>query len=78
MSDHRDDPRSGETPDSSSVPQLVDAKRTAAQLGISLRSLHEITTSRLLPSLKIGRRRLYDLRDVVAFVEAGKREGATR
>lgn len=58
-----------------SDPWLVDSKHAAALLGISPRSLFELHATQKLPSLTIGRRRLFDLADLRAFVDAAKQRG---
>lgn len=56
--------------------QLIDSKRAAAMLNISPGSLFELQATGKIASLKRGRRRLRDVADLRAFVEAAKGRGA--
>lgn len=67
---------SPEAPTNSQAAWLVDSNRAAELLGISPRSLFELHATGKLPSLTIGRRRLFDLADLKAFVENAKKGGA--
>lgn len=78
MNAPRTTPAQMSEPQDSTQPQsgvrLIDTAAVAGMLGVSPRTVHDLTSTGRLPSLKIGRRRLIDLCDVVAFVEAAKRE----
>ena len=60
--------------DSTAVgPWLIGSSEAARLLGISPRSLFELRATGKLPSLTIGRRRLFDLADLKAFIENAKK-----
>lgn len=59
-------------------PLLVNASRAAATLGIGTRLLWSIGNRGELPRIQIGRRVLYDMRDIYAFIEARKHNGVHR
>lgn len=60
-----------------SPPFLVNAKSAARLLGISERTLWSLSDCGKLASVKIGRRRLYDPRDLTAFVDRQKTPAPT-
>ncbi|MBL7141308.1 MAG: helix-turn-helix domain-containing protein [Planctomycetes bacterium] len=60
--------------DQSVKPLLLNAKQTAAALGISPRKLWELTNRGEAPCVRIGRRVLYDPRDLAAWIDAQKRQ----
>ena len=63
------------TPDDPTPWQLlIDGKRAAAVLCVSPRTLAKLTSTGELPSVKVGRRRLYRLATLAAWVE-GREEG---
>ncbi|QVL31729.1 helix-turn-helix domain-containing protein [Telmatocola sphagniphila] len=51
---------------------LVDAREAARLLGIGARKLWEITNTRELPAVRIGRAIRYDMADIRAFIERAK------
>jgi len=55
---------------------LVKAAKAAEALGISIRSLHDYSERGLIPCLKIGKHRLYNIEEVMTSLErdTGKRE----
>ncbi len=55
---------------------LLDAKAAASGLGISSRKLWELTNCGAISHVRIGRRVLYDPRDLDRFIEKAKRGGA--
>lgn len=48
---------------------LVKAAKAAEALGISVRSLHDYSERGIIPCLKIGKHRLYDIQEVMASLE---------
>jgi predicted DNA-binding transcriptional regulator AlpA len=58
--------------DETTMPMLVDARSAAKLLSISERSLWSLSNRGDLPSVRIGRRRLYDRRDLTAFIDRHK------
>jgi excisionase family DNA binding protein len=52
--------------------RLVDLRTTAKVLGVSDRTVWTLATSGKLASIRIGRRRLFDLGDIESFVERQK------
>jgi excisionase family DNA binding protein len=52
--------------------RLLDVKEAAAFLNVSTRTLWSMANSGELPSVRIRRRVLFDLRDLEAFIEAAK------
>ena len=54
------------------TPLLVDASNAARLLCISERSLWTLANRGEVRSVKIGRRRLYDPRDLTAFIDRQK------
>jgi len=58
--------------DISHGPQLVPVRDAAKRLGISERTLWTLTDAGEIPVVRIGRRVLYDLADLRAFVERTK------
>ena len=54
-------------------PLLLNAKSAARALAISTRKLWELTNCRDIPSVRIGRRVLYDPRDLQTWID--KRKG---
>lgn len=57
------------------APMLLDVHAVAVLLGLGLTKTRALTTSGELPSVKIGNRRLYRVRDVEAFVASLPSEG---
>lgn len=56
---------------------LINARAARDMLGgISARLLFSKTKSGAIPSVRIGRRRMYDTRDLVAYVDGLKQKGA--
>lgn len=53
-------------------PLLVDARSAAKMLCVSERTLWSLSDRGQLASVRIGRRRLYDPRDLKAFVDRRK------
>ena len=53
-------------------PLLLNAKETARSLAISGRKLWELTNLKDIPSVRIGRRVLYDPNDLRAWVDKHK------
>lgn len=47
---------------------LLSAKETAAMLGVSQRTLYNLTRAGKLPAVRIGRRVLYRPADVEAYI----------
>jgi excisionase family DNA binding protein len=64
----------GKLPDDSST-RLLNAKQAASQLQIGTRKLWELTNRGEIPSVRIGRRVLYDPRDLDQFIAASKQGG---
>lgn len=61
--------------DTPTEPLLVSEPRAAEMLGISERTLWSLAASGEVPFLKIRTRKLYDVRDLVAWINAQKRKG---
>jgi len=59
-------------------PLLVGAPRAAEMLAISTRTLWSMSVSGEIPSLKIRSRRLYDVRDLLDWIDAQKRKAVRR
>ena len=59
----------------SPAPLLLDAPAAARALSIGGRKLWELTNCRDIPSVRIGRRVLYDPEDLRAWIEQKKRRG---
>lgn len=57
------------------APLLVDAKRAAAMLSISPRTLWALTNCGDIRCVRIGRAVRYDPADLTAYCEAHKRRG---
>jgi excisionase family DNA binding protein len=55
---------------------LLSAKEAAKALGISTRTLHTLTADNVVPSVRIGRRRLYSRTALVAWVAQQAKGGA--
>lgn len=51
---------------------LLDRRQAAALLGVSPGTVDNLRLRGELPSLKLGARRLYDRRDIIAFIDARK------
>lgn len=68
-------PENSRPEDTTGAPWLVDSKRAADLLGISPRSLFELRATLKIPSLTIGRRRLFDVADLRAFIDSAKKGG---
>ena len=58
--------------DKTTEPLLLDARAAAAALSICERTLWQLTKDGLIHPTRIGRRVLYDRRDLVAFIDAQK------
>ena len=58
------------------APLLVDRREAARLLGVSPGTVDNLRLRGELPSMKIGARRLFDVADLRAFVEARKTGGA--
>lgn len=58
-------------------PLLVDGRSAARLLSVSERTLWSLSNRGELASVKIGRRRLYDPRDLTAFIDRQKTPAAT-
>lgn len=56
------------------LPQLVDAVDAAFMLGIGLRTLQRWALAGAIPSLRIGRRRLYSVESVRGWIRERERE----
>lgn len=56
-------------------PLVTDTEGAARALGVGLTTIRELTRRGDLPSITIGRRRLYRLDDLRAFVARLAREG---
>ena len=54
-------------------PLLLNARDTAKALSISERKLWELTNAGDIPSVRIGRRVLYDPGDLQAWIESKKK-----
>jgi excisionase family DNA binding protein len=52
--------------------QLIDVKIAAAMLGVSRFTLETWKARRLIPFIKLGRRCLFDPRDLQAWIEKNK------
>jgi hypothetical protein len=53
--------------------QLLDAQQAAAALNISERTLWDLEAPRgPIPLVRIGRRKMFDVRDLQAFVDSRK------
>lgn len=57
------------------TPMLLDVHRTAKSLGIGERKLWSLTNCREIRCVRIGRRVLYDPRDLTAYIDGQKRRG---
>jgi len=55
-------------------PLLLNTKNAARALAISTRKLWELTNCREIPSVRIGRRVLYDPRDLQGWIEKMKKK----
>jgi len=53
-------------------PLLINAKDAARALSISTRKLWELTNCRKIPSIRVGRRVLYDPSDLRAWIDKQK------
>lgn len=53
---------------STTMPLLVTQEEAARMMGISLRKIQALTTSRELPSLKIDRCRRYSVESIVNWI----------
>ena len=63
------------TPD---VPLLIDARRASLILSISPRKLWELTNTREIPSLRIGRAVRYSPDDLREWIDVRKQRGVRR
>jgi excisionase family DNA binding protein len=57
------------------TPSLVSAGDAAKMLGIGERNLWSLQNRGEIPTVKIGRRRLFDPRDLSAFIDRCKTPG---
>lgn len=57
-------------------PLLVDPIQAAEMLSISPRKLWSETAAGRIPVVRIGRCTRYDLRDLIAYIDASKSGGA--
>lgn len=57
---------------SSQVPLLLSGRETARVLSISLRTLARLTAAGSIPCVRIGRRLLFDPRDLTEFIDRRK------
>ncbi len=57
---------------------LVDAKRAAAMLSISPRTLWTLTNCGDIPCVRIGRAVRYDPRDLACYIDTQKHRGPGR
>lgn len=55
--------------------RLLPAREAASYLGIGERKLWELGNCGELPTVRIGRRVLYDVRDLDHFITSRKRKG---
>lgn len=62
-------PARGTAPQASSE-KLLTRKETARALGISIRSLDGLVSNKTIPSVRAGRRRLFDIRDVIGALKS--------
>lgn len=53
--------------------RLLNVCEAAAYLGVSSKSLYTRASARQIPSVKIGRSLRFDVRDLDAIIEAGRR-----
>ncbi|MCS7470885.1 helix-turn-helix domain-containing protein, partial [Stieleria sp. ICT_E10.1] len=58
-------------------PELVDGETMAAMLSISVSTLDRTRRAGQIPSVKIGKRRMYRPTAVVSSIEANSEKGAT-
>jgi len=66
-------PRTATTPPASPEAfQLLNTKQAAACLGIGIRTLQERVAAREIAAVKIGKRVLFDIEDLRAFVQSSK------
>jgi len=56
------------------LKRYASAKETAEYCGLALKSLYELASQRLIPSIKVQRRVLFDLQDVDEFMSKNKRK----
>jgi hypothetical protein len=62
-----------DTPDAvPAVIMLMDARRAATALGVAPRTLWQLTKNGRVRCARIGRRTLYDPKDLEQFVESAK------
>lgn len=54
------------------APLLLDARETACVLSISPRTLARLTAAGSIPCVRIGRRLLFDPRDLTEFIDRRK------
>lgn len=57
-------------------PRLISIKAAAAYLSCSIWAVRTLIWNSELPNLKIGNKFLFDVRDLDAFIERRKLEGA--
>ncbi|MBL8762230.1 MAG: helix-turn-helix domain-containing protein [Phycisphaerae bacterium] len=60
------------TLNSGAAPMLVDRREAARLLGVSPGTIDNLRNAGGLPSLKLMSRRLYDVRDLVRFIDCQK------
>lgn len=59
-------------PTTTPAPLLVDRREAGRLLGVSPGTIDNLRLRGELPSVKIGARRLFDVRDLEAFIETRK------
>lgn len=52
--------------------QLLSLSQAASSLGIGIRTLQEQVAERKIPVVRIGRRTLFEIHDLKAFIESSK------
>jgi hypothetical protein len=65
------------TPAPSTDPLLLDVPTAAQRMGVSTTLLWSMVINAEVPSLRIHRRRLLDVRDILAWVDRQKENAAT-
>ena len=61
-----------------SAPLLVDAAELSRRLGVSPSSLTRAVRAGTLPSIRVGARRLFDPREVLAALRAAEAKGGAQ
>ena len=57
----------------STVKRLISVEETAKYLGVQMSTIYSWAWRRKIPSVKIGRRLLFDREDLDRMIESGKR-----